>query len=238
MFITIHQPEHIPWLGFFDKVRQVDVFISLDNVQYRKNYFQNRNKIRTFDGNQWVTVPVLHKGKSGANINAIEINNSESSWKKKYLNAISLNYSKAQHFEEVYTFLEEALERKWARLLDLNNCLLEFCFNVLGITTKVVRASSLNLQGVKGDLILEICQEMKAKKYLSGISGKDYLDSEAFKKNNVAVEFHEFYHPIYSQFREPFIPCMSIIDLLMHYGSQSLSVIEGKGVPKMEKLFL
>ena len=235
MVITIHQPEHLPWLGFFHKASQADSIVILDNVQFRKNYFQNRNKIRTQDGWQWITVPVSRSLETMIKDVAI---NDEPRWKEKWWNAVYLSYKRSKYFDQYEKELQKILDSSTGNLCALNVALLKFVFKALGIKADTVFASKLGAEGKAGALILDICRKMKADSYLSGISGKDYLDLEAFRNAGISVTFQEFHHPIYRQLYEPFMPCMSVIDLLFNYGPESPEIINGRGVEVMEELFL
>jgi len=227
----------MPWLGFFHKINMADMFVVLDNVQFRKNYFQNRNKIRTKDGWQWITVPVkredLHKP-----IKDVGVSNEDPRWKRKLLQSIYFNYSKAKFFENYWGDLSSVFDKDHALLADLNIELIRYLLEKLGIDVEIVLASSLDTTGEKGELLLNICKAVGAKTYISGISGRDYLNFDEFKKNNIKIVVQEFHHPIYKQLHEPFIPCMSVIDLLFNYDDESLNTINGIGVPVMEELFL
>lgn len=237
MIVSIHQPEHLPWLGFFDKVRQSDVFVLLDNVQYEKNYFQNRNRIRTQSGWIWLTVPVLTKGKSNQLINDVNIVNT-GNWQDKHWKSIFYAYNKAPYFDNHRPFLEEIYnKKKWDYLVDLNETIILYLIQKLGIQVNILRSSTLGVEGKSTDLLLNICMKLNATAYLSGISGKDYLEEEKFIKENIKVIYQEFHHPIYEQLYETFIPCMSVIDLLFNYGEKSLDIIRGVGVEKMEEPF-
>lgn len=235
IIVTIHQPEHLPWLGFFHKISQTDLFVILDNVQFRKNYFQNRNKVRTSKGWSWITVPVSHK----ANTLIKEVLIApENRWKKKWWDTIYFSYKKAKYFDDYSGQLYSIINNDWKYLSHLNIRLIELLCNYIGIEIRYVNASDMDLKGKGSDLILEMCQKLNAETYLSGVSGRDYLEKNKFEKENVKVVYQEFYHPIYKQLYEPFEPCMSVIDLLFNYGPRSLDIINGKGVPAMDKLFL
>jgi hypothetical protein len=226
----------MPWLGFFDKVRQADTFVILDNVQFEKNYFQNRNKIRTKEGWIWLTVPVLAKGKSNQLIKDVQINNAVD-WQSKHWKSINQSYNKAPFFSKYNNYLKQIYSKQWTRLADLNEEIIKHIVHELGIQVKILRASTLGATGKGTDLLLQICQELKADTYLSGISGKNYLDEEQFKREGIKVIYQEFYHPIYKQVYEPFIPGMSVIDLLFNQGDKSLDIIKGIGVEKLDKIF-
>lgn len=236
--VTIHQPEHLPWLGFFDKVRQADLFVILDSVQYRKRYFQNRNKIRSANGFLWLTVPVRVKGKYTQPINKVQIDNENNPrWQEKHWQTLIRSYKKAPCFDRYSPFFEMLYRQEWKYLVDLNETIIRYCLEVLGIRVKILRASSLELAKKKGELMLEISQKVKAQTYLSGISGKEYLDRDLFARSGIQLKFQEFYHPIYQQLYEPFIPCMSVIDLLFNYGEKSLDIIKGIDTKKLDYMF-
>ena len=236
MIVSIQQPEQLPWLGFFDRVRQADVVVLLDNVQFKKNYFENRNKIRTSDGWQWVTVPVITKGRYAQLISHVEINDT-SRWRKKCWLSIIYNYGKAPFFSKYSNFLKQIYDKQWTYLADLNEEIIGHMIHNLGIKVKTIRASKLGVMGRGTDLLLQICQKLNADIYLSGISGKDYLEESKFTEQGISVIYQEFYHPIYRQMYEPFLPCMSTIDLLLNHGDDSLDILKGIGVDRMDRLF-
>ena len=237
MIVTIHQPEHLPWLGFFDKVRQADVYVILDNVQYRKNYFQNRNKIRTQEGWSWVTIPVKNAPVDTL-INEILIDDNPK-LKRRYLNLIKTNYIHAEFFDRYFPSLQEILRQEYTKLVELNVEIIKFFMQQLGIKTRTLIASELDLPEAKGGTYVNfnICHKLGADVYLSGISGKDYLNETIYIENGIKVIYQEFYHPIYKQLYEPFIPCMSVVNLLFNHGDKSLDIIKGIGVERMDKLF-
>ena len=240
MRVTIHQPEHLPWLGFFEKASQADALVLLDTVQYRHKYFQNRNKIRSSNGTTWLNVPVLRKGNKESPINEMEINNNALRWREKCWGSILLNYKKAVSFKKCSDFLKDAYERDWNLLSDLNESLIIHIFRLLNLRIKIIKSSELRVTGVGEKLVLDICKEVGADVYISGISGiggKGRSFESEFLKEGVKVVYQGFYHPIYKQQFEPFIPCMSIIDLLFNYGDKSLDVIKGIGVDKIDKFF-
>lgn len=235
MRVTIHQPEHMPWLGFFHKIAKVDKLVILDNVQFSKNYFQNRNKVRTPEGWTWLTVPVNRSIETL--IKDVAIAN-DPRWKRKWLDTIYYNYKKAPNFDRYFEGLSNLINEGWGKLSDLNIALLSFLSAFLNIHTEFVLASELNVNGNGSELLLDICERTSADSYLSGISGKEYLDLKKFQNTDIEVIFQEFHHPIYKQMHEPFIPCMSVIDLLFNHGDKSLDIINGIGVPVMAEVFL
>lgn len=191
-------------------------YVFLDNVPFRKNYFQNRNKIKGPNGDFWLTVPIK-KYPNGTLIKDIEIDNSNF-WKGKYLKSIIASYKNAHFFNKYFNSFEKIILKEYDKLIDLNIEIIKYFMSELGIKLDIIKASTLDVCGSKSELLLDICKKMKADIYLSGPSGKDYLDIDLFKKNNIDVKFNEFKHPIYKQMWREFIPNLSILDLLFNEG--------------------
>jgi len=225
MIVAIHQPQYLPWIGYFDKIDCADVFVLLDNVQYKKNEWQNRNRIKTSQGWQWITVPVLYKYPE--KINEVKINNTVD-WRKKHLNALTYNYSKAPFFEKHRRFLEKTFSTNWEFLVEINTHVIQYLINALGIDKKIVLASSLRLREGPTDRLVDICKHVQADTYLSGKDGAKYMNLDAFAQAKIKVIFQDFRHPIYPQLYEPFEPLMSIVDLLFNHNHNSLKIIRSQ----------
>jgi len=228
--VAIHQPEHLPWLGFFHKMLSSDVFVLLDNVPFRKNYFQNRNRLRGARGPVWITVPVLTKGRSGQLISQVQINPAERRWGKRLWHTLRQCYGRAPFFAHYGPALEELYcHRQWQLLAELNVALIELLRQWLGIGTRLLRASELPVSGSSTLLLWRICRHLGAGAYLSGSHGPQYLDEGPFRQAGIEVLYQDFRHPRYRQLYEPFIPQMSALDLLMNHGPRSLDILRGKG---------
>lgn len=226
MLITIHQPEHLPWLGFLNKADQADLLVLLDVVQYRKDYFQHRNRILTHEGVAWLTVPVLMKGYMERTIREMRINPQDQKWRTAHRKLIFFNYKKHPYFDTYYPFLEATYKREWEFLADLNEHFIRWMFEVLGIATPVVRASELGVEGSSSQLLRDICLATGARTYLSGPFGRDYLDESLFAAHDIEVRYHAFNHPTYPQRgSDAFVPGLSALDLLFNCGGASLEVI-------------
>lgn len=225
MIVAIHQPQYLPWIGYFDKIDCADVFVLLDNVQYKKNEWQNRNRIKTSQGWQWITVPVLYKYPE--KINEVKINNTVD-WRKKHLNALTYNYSKAPFFEKHRKFLEKTFSTNWEFLVEINTHVIQYLINALGINKKIILASSLRLREGPTDRLIDICKHVQADTYLSGKDGAKYMNLDAFAQAKIKVIFQDFRHPIYPQLYEPFEPLMSIVDLLFNHNHNSLKIIRSQ----------
>ncbi len=226
MIITIHQPEHLPWLGFLNKASKADTFVILDSVQFEKNYFQNRNRIMGTNGVQWIGIPVSLSGHMNATIAETLISNVDKKWKEKYLRTIKMSYSKYPYFNEVYPLIEDCINMDTRYLCDINIEIIKRLFEKLDINCEIIKSSEIGVTGLKSDLILDICKKMKADSYIAGPSGRDYLKVEDFENNNIKVYYNDFNHPEYNQKRgDNFISHLSSIDLFMNSG-----FTEGKSI--------
>jgi len=228
MKITIHQPEHLIWLGLVEKISQVETFVVLDSVQFSKNYVQNRNKIRTKDGWLWLTVPIK-KHPLNTLIKDIEISD-QYGWKDRHLELIKSNYRKANYFDDYYSEIKRIISGNYRYLFELNMELIKYVLKCFSLNPKILISSQMDLPQTdfKGGVVLEICKSLGADIYVSGSGGKDYLDLSTFEDAGIKVVFQEFSHPIYKQSYEPFMPNMSAIDLLFNYGDKSLEMLSGK----------
>jgi hypothetical protein len=224
MILTAHQPVYLPWLGLFHKISLAETFVYFDQVQYLPKDWMNRNKIRTKDGSIWLTVPVLRKGYRDLKTSEIEINNS-TNWQKKHLRSISLNYNKSPYFENYIPFFEDVYSRKWEFLGDLNEYMLKWFLDELGIKVNFLNAKNFKFEGEKSSLILNMCKELNASTYIFGTLGKDYANVHEFEKNNVKLIFQDYNHPKYSQLYSEFVSHLSVIDLLFNHGPKSLEII-------------
>ncbi|MGD8942552.1 MAG: WbqC family protein [Desulfobacterales bacterium] len=223
MIVAVHQPQYLPWLGYFDKMRRADVFCYLDDVQYKKNEWQNRNRIKTAQGCQWLTVPVRYHFPE--KINEVKINNT-TGWRKKHFQALVTNYSRARFYKTYSTIFEDAFARDWEFISDLNIHLLTHLREALEIHTKpTVISSDLELRDEPTDRLVDICKAVGADTYLAGQGGADYMDPERFEKNGIQVIFQDFKHPVYTQLFADFESHLSIVDLLFNCGPESMDVI-------------
>ena len=221
--VAIHQPEYLPWLGFFKKMMNVELFVFLDDVQFRKKGWQNRNRIRINDGTTLLSIPVHTH--SYPKINEVTIDN-EKNWSIRHKKSILYNYAKAPYFDEIKDFIESIFEKKFQYLVDLNTEIIKFIMNELEIKSKIVFSSELEISKKGSDRVLDICKAVDADHYITGTFwAESNLRVEEFKKSNIDVEFQKFQHPIYKQIHGEFIPEMSIIDLLFNEGRKEAKKI-------------
>ena len=227
MRVVVLQPGYLPWLGFFDQLDRSDVFVLYDDVQFDKHGWRNRNRIKTREGPMWLTVPVRTKGLGRPRNGEIEIDPTQH-WAGKHLQAIRTWYGKAPHFKEVFPAIEEVLSQPWTRLLDLDRAAMEAVAKLLGLKRRVVLASSLGIDGGQTDRLVAICRHLGADRYLTGDAAKSYLEEGKFTGAGIAVEWHGYRHPRYRQLQGEFVPYLSIVDLLMNHGRESLEVLSGR----------
>ncbi|MCS7171278.1 MAG: WbqC family protein [Aquificaceae bacterium] len=225
MKVAISQPTYLPWIGYFNIIRQVDIFVFLDNVQFVRRGWEQRNRIKTPSGELWLTVPVYKKGRFEQLINEVII--SDQNFWVKHAKTMEINYRRAQYFKDYYEDLVQIMKLNNHKLADLNISIIKFIMDALNIKTQVVLASQLGVKGKRSELLLNICEELGAKEYLSQFGSHVYLlnDIHIFLEKGIDVYFHNYEHPEYSQLYPPFIPYLSVIDLLYNEGPNSYNII-------------
>lgn len=216
--IAILQSNYIPWKGYFDLINMVDEFILYDDMQYTRRDWRNRNKIKTSQGLQWLTIPVEIKGKYFQNINETKINQND--WVKKHWHTIVHNYSKAKYFKEYKEYFEELyLTCNEEYLSQINYKFIVTINKILGIDTKLRWSSEFELVDGQTEKLLGICKDCDADIYLSGPAAKDYFDEELAKKENIKVEWMDYSrYKEYNQLFPPFEHGVTILDLIFNEG--------------------
>lgn len=221
---VILQPSYLPWLGYFAQMSRCDVFVVYDDVQYDKHSWRNRNRIKTAQGAQWLTVPVTVHGKNKPLIREVEIDNAQN-WRKKHLESLRQNYSKAPHFSDYFGLFESLLSRDWTRLLDLNHALLTSICGALGLEREIRFSSELGVPGESVERLIGICHVLGATRFYEGAAGRDYIDDALFTAAGVTIEYQDYRHPEYRQLHGEFVPFLSIVDLLFNHGPASLEIL-------------
>jgi hypothetical protein len=200
MTLTGHQPNYLPYLGFFNKIAQADCFCIVDNVQFVKRGpfgWQHRNKIRTEDGWMWLSVPILTKGRFDQKISQARINN-RVPWQRKHWRSIYLNYHKSPYFSKYADFFESLYKKEWDLFCDLSISIICYLIEAFGIEVKIVRQTELLVEGKGTELIINLCKALGADRYISGPHGRDYLDTKKIESANIELVFADFKHPVYS----------------------------------------
>jgi len=225
MIVSINQPAYLPWLGYFRRIAIADAHIVLDHVQFEKNSFTNRNKVRMREGWCWVTVPVKTAGKFGdLPIHELEIA-SERPWASKHWETLRLSYSHAPFFDRHAVFFRSIYTRAWLKLADLIREITGYLLEAFGIGTKLYFSSEMKGRGKKDELVLNLCRELGATVYVSGPLGRNYLREEMFGEHNIAVRYDDYQHPAYPQVYPGFEPYMAAIDLLFNAGPASREIL-------------
>jgi hypothetical protein len=239
IIVSAHQPNFMPYLGFFDKMQKSDIFVIRDEVLYLKKEYHNRNriKIQSHDPNmpnsKWLNVPIKN---SNNYIMHIEIKKNtqiknKRFWNEQILNDIKSNYQKAPYFNNFFKDLEKIFDNSEDNLISLNMKIINFLKKAFHLNTKIIMASELGLKPKNytksnaSEDLMNICKSLKADIYLSGNGGKEYLDLKPFNENKIQVRFQEYKHPVYSQVFPNFLPYMSAIDALFCCGIMPSSKI-------------
>jgi hypothetical protein len=215
--VVIHQPDFLPYLGFFHRLLQADLLVMLDSVQFvQSGGWIHRDKIKTRQGEGWITISVK---KSPLNTAIREIELAQfPDWRNKNLDLIRENYRKAPYFNEIYPYLEHLYHRPCSRLVEFNMHSIEMLAQLFDISLNTQLASDLSCEGRKNQLLVNILKVVGASHYLSGVGAKDYFDPEPFRLANIEVIWQDFKHPMYSQLHGKFIPYLSSIDLFFNCG--------------------
>lgn len=218
MTLTAHQPGYLPWLGLFDKIRDSDMFVFYDHVQYKPKHTDNRNKIKTQNGVQWLTVPCNRKDHFNTRICDVRI--IQGNWQRKHARAIELSYQKAPNFDHVWEKIGPLFQHiSWRNLADLNIALTTAMMELLGVSRTALRSSDMNISGSKAHGVLDMCKKVGATKYIFGANGKKYMGDDEikmFKDNGVEVLFQSYDHPHYHQLHGDFVSHLSAIDFLFN----------------------
>jgi hypothetical protein len=223
MILAAHQPNFIPWIGYFHKMARADKFVLADDVQYTTHGFINRNHIKTVNGKQWLTVPVITKGRGLQKINEVRIDKDQD-WQRRHWNSLQTNYKYAPYFDYYADFFERLYQKEWVFLVDLNITLIEFVREALNISCPVILSSELDLtyglveSSEATERIVDMVKKTGCAKYLSGESGKKYLNEKLFEDAGIELIYADFAHPKYHQQFGEFVSHLSIIDLLFNEG--------------------
>ena len=226
MKVTVHQPNYMPYLGIFNKIKNSDIYVMYDVAQYVKDRFDNRNKIRTREGELWLTIPVLDKDSLYRRFYEVKLPPKDN-WRKKHWKSIETYYCKADYFESYREDIRRIYDDEYSFLVEINERIIRFLLREFGITTKIIKTSELDLDSnlKSTEMLIGMLKKVDATTYLAGESGRKYMDESMFSDAHIRLEYQNFTHRTYKQVYEPFIPNMAAIDLLFNMGDKSYELI-------------
>jgi hypothetical protein len=226
--VVIHQPDFMPYIGFFERLLHCQLFVVLDHVQYIKGGWQNRDKIKTPEGVKWLTIPLQIKGNTFSPYNRVIMSKNED-WRTQHLNILKRCYKGTAHFCEIYDLLETAYSVPCELMIDFNLNLLKVLMELFDLHPQLVLSSEINPEGKRNEMLVDILKKVSADIYLSGVGAKDYLDEKLFSDADVAVKWQNFSHPVYPQLHGDFTSYLSSIDLLFNCGiERSREILRGR----------
>lgn len=222
MKVAIHQPNYLPWIGFFDKLDQVDIFVLLDTAIYSKTSYVNRNYVKTPAGKHRLTVPIKEKNRP---IHQLVIDNA-TNWKKTHWRVIESNYKKSLYWDNYSEVFRNVYAQNWERLVEFNVALIHVFVVTLGIETKILLESELERDfGTGNARNVEIVNFLKGTSYISGTGAKVYNNQNEFQEQGITLQYQQFQHPIYTQLWGEFIPNLSMIDMLFTCGPEAMNLL-------------
>ncbi len=227
--VTIHQPNYLPWIGLFSKMKQSDCLILGDTYVLGGHSVLNRNKIRTASGWRYLTIPLGHTAE-GKRICDLRMP-MENSWKKDHWKIIHDNYIKTPYFQLHQSYFADLYYSDFNYVCEFTIAIIRYLTKYFGIDLEVVKASELGVDPAleKTDLMIALLKSAGADVYLSGPSGRTYLETEKFPANNIDLKYFSFQHPVYTQRYPGFEPNLAAIDLLFNVGAQAAEIIRASG---------
>lgn len=225
MLVAIHQLHYLPWLRYFEKIARADVFIVLDDAQFTKNDWQNRNRVKCAGGDQVLTVPVRHR--LGQPLNEVLIAPDER-WARKHWTTIAQAYAKSPWFHRYGPMLEPVYQAQWRTLDALNRHMLHLFLAMLDIGTRIVYSSTLGVGGAASQRLVGLVQAVGGSAYYCGAHAAEvYLDRAAFEAAGIPIAMQRWQAPVYPQLHGAFVPDLAVVDVLMQCGPRALQVIRG-----------
>jgi hypothetical protein len=225
MKAAIIQSNYFPWKGYFDVIHDADIFVFLEDVQYTRRDWRNRNKVKTPGGVKWISVPIL--GGINQKIHETKIDYSQN-WRGKHKNTLHHSYASAPYYDSYKTEILDIFSKKFDNLSELNIFSIKKIARILEIETKFINSKDLDCLGIKDDKLISICQIIGSDSYLSGPAAKDYIDPNKFSTAKIDLSFKDYSgYPVYPQSWGKFEPAVSIIDVIFNCGEKSPYYIWG-----------
>lgn len=232
--VGILQPGYLPWLGFFEQLLYSDEFVLYDDVQYDKNGWRNRNRVKGPQGPVWLTVPVQTKSLGQPLINQVPINPTQPNWPQKHLGSLRQFYGKAPFFKDYFPALQETLAQPWEKLIDLDRELIVLLAGWLGIHTPLILSSQLDCpHDDPSERLILILKKLEADIFYEGASGQNYLDLKKFEDVGLQVVFQDYQPKPYPQQYGGFQPFLSVVDLIFNCGPESKNQLAGLNCPPL-----
>lgn len=228
--ISIHQPNYLPWMGFFHKILKSDIFVILDDVQYTKNSYQNRVRIKGPNGVVWLTEPVKSASLSTLTCDIVFDNEI---WKSRHIKTIQAFYGKSHFFKYYESDVLSIFNNNFSNLVDFNLFAIREILRMLRVEVQMVKSSELNVLTKGTDRLVEIVQLLGGKKYICGAGADNYQEDDKFFKNSIGVEKIRYVQPVYGQLWGGFVPHMSILDLLFNSGPQSIDILVNSDLSRL-----
>jgi hypothetical protein len=220
MVVACHQPNYLPWAGYFYKMARCDVFVFLDSVQYSRTSYTARCSIKQSDGRAgWLSVPVLKKGRFFQNVSEVAIDN-QRPWQSEHLKTLKSCYSRAHYFKDYSWLLDLVYRQKWGNLSQLNRTVIIKLAEHLGLKAKFINLSELKSEGKSTGMLVSVCLALKAREYISGSGGQNYLDREQFQQAGIGLTYTKYQPQPYPQPWGEFVPGLSVLDLLFNCGPE------------------
>ncbi len=225
--VVIHQPDFLPWPGFFHRLLHADLYIALDHVQFvagTSRSWTHRDRIKTPAGTRWLSLSV-QKAPLGTPINEIRLSPGRA-WREANLNLVRENYRRAPYYDAVFPLLEALYQREDERMVEMNLASIELLQGLFGLATPRMRSSEMAPAGSSNDMLVDLLVKARATHYLSGIGARDYFDPAPFARAGIEVIWQQFTHPRYPQLFGGFEPNLSAMDLLLNCGvAQSREIL-------------
>ncbi|MRR09389.1 hypothetical protein EG831_04790 [bacterium] len=222
MVLAAHQPNYLPWTGFFHKMARCDIFVLLDGVQYARRSYTARCLVKQADGaKHWLSVPVRKTGRYDQKISEVEVHN-EKPWQEAHRRTLEACYARAPHFAAHQALLDLAYGRPWDNLGEMNIALLKMLTEQLGISPRIVRQSELGIDARSTELLIALCTKLGADTYRSGPSGQKYLDDAKFAQAGIRLDVFRYWPKPYPQLWGGFVPGLSVIDMLFNCGADAV----------------
>lgn len=228
--VVIHQPDFIPYLGFFHRFLDADLYLVLDDVQFvngTSRAWTHRDKIKTAKGVRWLSISV-NKMPRDTLINQVELSDAVN-WRCAHIQQLEANYRDSPFYEDIMPCLRSLYAEPARRLMDFNLCSIRMLMSLLDVERPMVLSSTLSAEGAGNAMLVDLLKKVGADRYLSGVGARDYMDESLFLAAGIDVHWQNFQHPVYPQQFGKFEAYLSAIDVLFNCGvEESRRLLRGE----------